>query len=213
MDPDEPRLRPINPITGHKVSLSAIEVISPYLDLQRVGRRWRGLCPFHSEKTPSFYVHEEKGFYCFGCQEHGDVIDFIRKIEGVSFKEALSRLGIDGGDYKPTPIDTRKRHTTGLLASWMNEQHLKFGAMLRDLSRCIAIAEEAGTKTLLERFEREFSILEILFADLVRPECAADFLELKDSIEAITARAPAEPLPEFPEWTPEFRAYLQELVA
>ena len=85
--------------------------------------------------------------------------------------------------------------------------------MLRELSRNIALAEEAGAATLLERFEGEWSILEILFDDLTRPECAAEFLEVKDSIEAITARAPVEPVEDFPTLTPEYWAYLKEIVA
>lgn len=67
------------------------------IDLSKRGKVYMGLCPFHSEKTPSFSVYPETGrFYCYGCQEKGDAIDFIRKLKGISFPEALTYLGIEG---------------------------------------------------------------------------------------------------------------------
>ena len=131
----------------------------------------------------------------------------------VSFRDALSRLGISAGGYRPKAIDSRKRRAADKLARWMNQQHVKCGAMLRELSRQIAIAEEVEATTLVEQFAREFSMLETFFDDLARPEFAAEFLKLKDSIEAIASRAPVELFDDFPRLTPEYRAYLQELVA
>ncbi len=70
-----------------------VAVISQYVALKRSGRRWVGLCPFHGEKTPSFSVNAELGFYhCFGCQRSGDAITFIREIEGFDFPEAIEWL-------------------------------------------------------------------------------------------------------------------------
>jgi hypothetical protein len=88
----------------------------------------------------------------------------------------LKILGIDGGRYKPRVRDKLKHRGAALLAAWLNEQHAKAGAMLRELSRGIAIAEEAGKSTLTEQWGREFSILEILFDDLQQPEFGAEFL-------------------------------------
>jgi DNA primase len=66
--------------------------------LVRRGRNHTGLCPFHNEKTPSFSVNEDKGFFhCFGCGEHGNVIDFVMKTEGLSFPEAVEKLAGDAG--------------------------------------------------------------------------------------------------------------------
>ena len=66
--------------------------------LQRRGRESIGLCPFHKEKTPSFTVNEDKGFFhCFGCGAHGDVIGFVMRDEGLSFPEAVERLAGDAG--------------------------------------------------------------------------------------------------------------------
>ena len=66
--------------------------------LVRRGRELLGLCPFHNEKTPSFTVNEEKGFFhCFGCGAHGDVIGFVMRDEGLAFPEAVERLAGDAG--------------------------------------------------------------------------------------------------------------------
>lgn len=66
--------------------------------LTRKGREYSGLCPFHNEKTPSFTVNEDKGFYhCFGCGAHGDVIGFVMHTENLSFPEAVERLAEDAG--------------------------------------------------------------------------------------------------------------------
>ena len=73
-------------------------VIGKRVRLTRRGRELLGLCPFHKEKTPSFTVNEDKGFFhCFGCGEHGDVIGFVMRDEGLSFPEAVERLAGDAG--------------------------------------------------------------------------------------------------------------------
>ncbi len=71
-----------------------VSEISNYVDIKKVGANYKGLCPFHSEKTPSFTVSPQKQIYkCFGCGEGGNVINFIMKIEGLSFPEACKKLG------------------------------------------------------------------------------------------------------------------------
>lgn len=72
---------------------SLLEVVSEYLSLKKTGRNYRGLCPFHSEKTPSFMVNEEKQiFHCFGCGEGGDVFTFLMKAGHFSFPQAVELL-------------------------------------------------------------------------------------------------------------------------
>ncbi len=72
---------------------SIVEVVSDYVTLKRTGRNYMGLCPFHSEKTPSFTVSEEKGiFHCFGCNAGGGVFQFLMQIDQLSFPEALERV-------------------------------------------------------------------------------------------------------------------------
>ena len=72
---------------------SLVEVVSDVVTLRKRGRSWLGLCPFHSEKTPSFTVSEERGFYhCFGCGEHGDVLAFVMRTESLTFPDAVRRV-------------------------------------------------------------------------------------------------------------------------
>ena len=80
------------------------DVIGRHVKLARRGRGWVGLCPFHNERTPSFTVNEEKGFYhCFGCQAHGNVFDFLMQREGLGFPEAVERLAAEAGMEVPKP--------------------------------------------------------------------------------------------------------------
>src|SRR5258706_7519366 len=70
-----------------------VEVVRERVALKRVGRNWVGLCPFHSEKTPSFSVNAERQFYhCFSCKVGGDVFKFVQEREKVGFLEAVELL-------------------------------------------------------------------------------------------------------------------------
>ena len=78
------------------------DVIGRRVKLIRKGRRFSGICPFHSEKTPSFSVVDDVGFYhCFGCGAHGDAISFLREIDGLEFMEAVERLADMAGLAMP----------------------------------------------------------------------------------------------------------------
>lgn len=88
------------PVSLHAISLDEFkarlpiaEIIGRYVRLIKRGREFTGLCPFHQEKTPSFTISEEKGFYhCFGCNQSGNAVDFIMAIEGLDFGQAIQRL-------------------------------------------------------------------------------------------------------------------------
>ena len=83
-----------------QVTLS--DVVGRRVALKRAGREWHGLCPFHKEKTPSFTVNDQKGFYhCFASDEHGDIFTFLMKTEGLSFPEAVERLAGEAGVPMP----------------------------------------------------------------------------------------------------------------
>ena len=70
-----------------------VEVIGDHTRLKKAGRSWKGLCPFHNERTPSFTVDRDKGLYhCFGCGAGGDVIHFVRQIDRLDFPEAVEAL-------------------------------------------------------------------------------------------------------------------------
>ena len=82
-----------------KNRLKISEIISKKISLNKKGEnRFLGLCPFHNEKTPSFNVQDDKGFYhCFGCGKHGDIFNFIMEIDNLDFKEALKYLSTQAG--------------------------------------------------------------------------------------------------------------------
>ena len=85
-----------------RVTLSS--VIMRTTKLQRAGREWRACCPFHDEKTPSFYVNDQKGFYhCFGCGAHGDVIRWMTDQRGLQFLDAVKELAVQAGMEMPAP--------------------------------------------------------------------------------------------------------------
>ncbi|MDN5347967.1 MAG: primase [Clostridia bacterium] len=85
-----------------KARLDIVEVVREYVRLERRGRNFVGLCPFHSEKTASFTVSPEKQiFYCFGCGVGGDIFTFIRKIDNLDFPEAVRRLADKAGVRLP----------------------------------------------------------------------------------------------------------------
>jgi len=75
-----------------------VAVIGRHVDLQKSGRTWKGCCPFHGERTPSFHVYpEDKHFKCYGCGEYGDVFKFLQKLEGKEFPEVVRSLAADVG--------------------------------------------------------------------------------------------------------------------
>jgi DNA primase len=81
-----------------RASVSIVDVVSNYVQLKKTGKSYRGLCPFHAEKTPSFYVDPDKGLYhCFGCGASGNVFTFLMKKEGLSFSEAVRELAKTAG--------------------------------------------------------------------------------------------------------------------
>jgi DNA primase len=90
----------ISPETIEQVTaaLNIVDVIGSYFPLRRAGTEFRALCPFHQEKTPSFYVSPDKQtFYCFGCQRGGSIIQFVEEYEHVDFPEAVRRLATRAG--------------------------------------------------------------------------------------------------------------------
>jgi DNA primase len=104
---DELRTRtPLAAVVGRRVRLA------------RSGRQWKGCCPFHGEKTPSFYVYDDGHYHCFGCGAHGDAIGFVMQSEGAGFMEAVERLATEAGIDVPKPSPEaaeveRKRHDLG----------------------------------------------------------------------------------------------------
>lgn len=121
---------------------SLIEIVQEYVQLRRVGREYVGLCPFHSEKTPSFFVNEEKGlFFCHSCQVGGDIFTFIQKIEGVDFKTAAKRLGRQ--TYRPSIEQIDRRNHAKRIVSWAREASTILCDSLREIGDRIRICSMA----------------------------------------------------------------------
>jgi DNA primase len=82
--------------------IDVVELVGRSVSLKRAGRNYKGLCPFHHEKTPSFNVNPDRGtFYCFGCHEGGDAFAFVQKTEGLGFLDAVRSLARDCGVVIP----------------------------------------------------------------------------------------------------------------
>ncbi|HYX46169.1 MAG TPA: DNA primase, partial [Sphingomicrobium sp.] len=107
-------------------------VIAPSVKLIRAGREWKACCPFHNEKTPSFTINDDKGFYhCFGCGAHGDAIRFLTDQRGMPFMDAVKELAAKAGMDVPAPDPKAKERSdraatlTDVMASvakWYAEQ-------------------------------------------------------------------------------------------
>jgi DNA primase len=88
-----------------RARLPVSRVVERHVKLKRTGREYTGLSPFKNERTPSFTVNDQKGFYhCFASGEHGDVFKFIMATEGLSFPEAVERLAAEAGVSLPPPV-------------------------------------------------------------------------------------------------------------
>ena len=91
-----------------------VELVGGYVQLKRKGRLYGGLCPFHSEKTPSFYVYPDtQSFYCFGCGAGGDAVTFTKKINSIDYVEAVKLLAQRAGMPEPTEDDKTDRLRNG----------------------------------------------------------------------------------------------------
>lgn len=102
-----------------KSKVDIVELVQEYVPLKRAGRNFKGLCPFHGEKTPSFMVNPElQIFKCFGCGVGGDAYTFLQKIEGMEFGEALQHLadrtGIKLVSYRPSQGEQLKERLVGM---------------------------------------------------------------------------------------------------
>ena len=98
-----------------KAKLPVEEIVGSYVPLKKAGRIFKGLCPFHNEKSPSFTVSPDRGIYkCFGCGEGGDIFEFIMKMEGVTFPEAMRLLADKANVILPEfKSDPKEQHGPG----------------------------------------------------------------------------------------------------
>jgi DNA primase len=168
---DELRARtPLAAVVGRRVKLA------------RSGRNWKGCCPFHSEKTPSFYVYDN-GFHCFGCGANGDAISFVMQSQGAAFPEAVEQLAAEAGMEVPKPsaaaaeADRRRLDLHGVLeaAARAFQRRLRLPEGARALRY---LHDRALTDATIERFGLGWSGegRGALAADLAREGVAAEML-------------------------------------
>ncbi len=170
---------------------SITSVITRYTDLQSAGRELKGLCPLHSEKTPSFTVNEEKGlFYCHGCGEGGDLISFIEKAEGLDFKDALSHLGFENPPQR-TREDQATRDEAQQIVAWSASASNLIGEKLREIGQDQRLLQEFTDKDLATRqrgvLQRRWTILVVIDDDLADPISMIELWEHRGLIEDLLA--------------------------
>ncbi|MCW8306184.1 DNA primase [Acidiphilium sp. PA] len=142
---DELRARtPLAPLVARKVRL------------ERAGRDQKGCCPFHNEKSPSFYVYDDH-YHCFGCGAHGDAISFVMQNEGATFMEAVERLAAEAGLAvpKPTPQAAEAARREADLSDVLEAAGAEYRRLLRTPQGAAALAYLRGrglSDPIIERF-------------------------------------------------------------
>ena len=137
--------------------MDVVAVIGRHVELKRAGRTWKGNCPFHGERTPSFHVYtEDKHYKCYGCGEHGNVFTFLQKLQGKEFPEVVRELAAEVGveipesDAQETAEAQRRRKERGELQAandaaaryWAARLQSRFGEAARSYLASRGVAEE-----------------------------------------------------------------------
>src|SRR5215471_8310102 len=107
-----------------------LEVVGRYTSLKKFGKEYLGHSPCHNDRHPSLRINADKQlWYCDPCATGGDIIRFIQIAERVSFKEALSILGMDNQPSRRPMITNAQRRAAGVAAAWMTEQRRKINIL------------------------------------------------------------------------------------
>ena len=133
--------------------IDIIEVIGNVIQLKKHGNGYKGLCPFHSENTPSFNVSNTKQFYhCFGCSASGDVIKFLREHDGLTFMEAIEKLAYMANVEIPKGSDNKNDDSKVLLDTnkLVNEQYIK--NLENDTNAKIYLSKRNINKDMIQNF-------------------------------------------------------------
>ena len=144
-------LLPQNFIEDLKAQAYIVTVIQDYVSLKKVGATYKGLCPFHGEKTPSFHVNRDKGFFhCFGCSVGGDVIKFIELHEKVGFFEAVKLLAGRFGVAVPEPEKSEEQRADSVEREGLMAVHEAAAAWFRQ-----QLATPAGARIRKQIADRD----------------------------------------------------------
>lgn len=144
------------------------------IQLRRSGRVYKARCPFHEDRTPSFCVYPESNrFICFGCSQKGDAIDFVRQLKDLTFKEAITYLGINGDAkifQKNTARQNQKRALIQSFRKWCNQYYDELSADYRTINKVMGtfktIEEAENSAALYHRLpELEHQMDIVAFGD------------------------------------------------
>ena len=136
-------------IADLKMQADIVRVIQEVVPLKKAGTSYKGLCPFHNEKTPSFHVHPDKGFFhCFGCSTGGDVLKFVELYEKLSFPEAVKSLAQRFGLQLPETDDAEHDHAAETEREALLKVHELAAAYFRDQ---LAAPTGGGARAYLEQ--------------------------------------------------------------
>ena len=149
----------MNPKDQVKQALSILDVISTYLRVEKAGSQFKARCPFHNEKTPSFFISPDRGTYhCFGCGEHGDIFSFVEKMEAVPFYEALTILA-DRAGIKLLPYKKEEKDKESNLVSLTQKASKHYEENLKNSAEAKAYLGGRGlTNETVEKFNIGFSL-------------------------------------------------------
>ncbi len=142
-----------NAVQQIKDRLNITDVLSSYIKLEKAGINWKAKCPFHNEKTPSFFVSSARqSYYCFGCGEKGDMFTFVEKFEGLDFKGALATLANKAGIVIETSQDSETREEKDRMYQIMDEASKYFERELQTNNNAQTYLKSRGIneKTRLE---------------------------------------------------------------
>ncbi|MEK7569607.1 MAG: DNA primase [Patescibacteria group bacterium] len=174
-----------SPVEQIKERLSIEEVVSSYLKLQKAGKNWKAKCPFHNEKTASFFVSPDRGgYYCFGCGAKGDIFTFVEEFEGLDFRGALKllaeRAGVILPAYNPKAEDEKEKLYSAMEeAVRFYESALERNTEAREYLKRRGLQQETiesfrlgyapdGWRALLEQLKKDFPISVLSTAGLVK---------------------------------------------
>jgi DNA primase len=139
-----------------------VKLVRQHVDLKPSGQSWVGLCPFHAEKTPSFHVHPERGYYCFGCHEGGRAFQFVMKMGGMSFPDAVKDLAGRAGIPLPEPAwepaERRDRTPKAVLYELMEKAAAWYEAQLWEPSGRAALRYLIDGRGLSREVVTEFRL-------------------------------------------------------
>lgn len=149
----------MNPKDQVKQALSILDVISTYLRVEKAGSQFKARCPFHNEKTPSFFISPDRGTYhCFGCGEHGDIFSFVEKMEAVPFYEALTILA-DRAGIKLLPYKKEEKDKESNLVSLTQKASKHYEENLKNSAEAKAYLGGRGlTNETVGKFNIGFSL-------------------------------------------------------